>query len=202
MLIRHFFLKTLEEVNNNLRKNDKQNRINFSYEMLFNSVDEDEEYLEETELLNDDGSINENKLNLLLDCIEKIVTTYSPSKKLYIKPVHVDEHLLSIFLYFFYYYKKSSHIFILWPQIITNYYFITTNHHTKYLDDYLLLQTRINLITANHYKVIILLVLIITHNFHDIKTSHTIFLHDYFVITLIYNFYYYKSSQVIIEMTS
>ena len=113
MLIRHFFLKTLEEVNNNLRKNDKQNRINFSYEMLFNFVDEDEEYLEENELLNDDGSINENKLNLHLDCIEKIVTTYSPIKKLYIKPVHVDEHLLSIFLYFFYYYKKSSHIFIL-----------------------------------------------------------------------------------------
>ena len=129
MLIRHFFLKTLEEVNNNLRKNDKQNRINFSYEMLFNSVDEDEEYLEENELLNDDGSINENKLNLHLDCIEKIVTTYSPSKKLYIKPVHVDEHLLSIFLYFFiiaknhhtfsFYDHKSSQIIILLPQIIT-----------------------------------------------------------------------------------
>ena len=81
--------------------------------MLFNFADEDKEYLEENKLLNDYGSFNENKLNLHLDCIEKIVTTYSPSKKLYIKTVHVDEHLLSIFLYFFYYYKKPSPIFIL-----------------------------------------------------------------------------------------
>ena len=98
MLIRHFFLETLEEINNNLRKNDKQYRINFKYEMLFNFADEDKEYLAENELLNDDGNINENKLNLQLDCIEKVVTIYSPSKKLYIKPAHVDEHLLSIFL--------------------------------------------------------------------------------------------------------
>ena len=98
MLIRHFFLETLEEVNNNLRKNHKQYGINFSYEMLFNFADEDKEYLEENKLLNDDESINENKLNLHLDCTEKAVTTYSLSKKLYIKPVHVDEHLLSIFL--------------------------------------------------------------------------------------------------------
>ena len=98
MLIRHFFLETLEEVNNNLRKNDKQYGINFSYEMLFNFADEDKKCLEENKLLNDDESINENKLNLHLDCTEKAVTTYSSTKKLYIKPVHVDEHLLSIFL--------------------------------------------------------------------------------------------------------
>ena len=60
MLIRHFFLETLEEINNNLRKNDKQYRINFRYEMLFNFADEDKEYLEGNEFLNDDGSINEN----------------------------------------------------------------------------------------------------------------------------------------------
>ena len=98
MLIRHFFLETLEKVNNNFRKNDKQYRINFSYKMLFNFADEDKEYLEENELLNDGASINESKLNCKLDYIEKIVTTYSPSKKLYIKPVHVDKHLVSIFL--------------------------------------------------------------------------------------------------------
>ena len=85
--------------------------------MLFNFADEDKEYLEENKLLNDDESINENKLNLHLDCTEKAVTTYSSSKKLYIKPVHVDEHLLSIFLKFF-----------LLLHIITHCYFITTNH--------------------------------------------------------------------------
>ena len=30
MLARHFFLETLEEINNNLRKDNKQYRINFS----------------------------------------------------------------------------------------------------------------------------------------------------------------------------
>ena len=98
MLIRHFFLETLEVVNNDLRKNDKQYRINFSYEMIIQFEEENKEYLIEYDLLNDDGSINENKLNLHLDYIEKIIATYTPSKKLYIKPVHVDEHLLSIFL--------------------------------------------------------------------------------------------------------
>ena len=98
MLIRHFFLETLEEVNNDLRKNDKQYRIDFSYEMIIQFEEENKEYLIEYDLLNDDGSINENKLNLHLDYIEKIIATYTPSKKLYIKPVHVDEHLLSIFL--------------------------------------------------------------------------------------------------------
>ena len=98
MLFRHFFLETLEEVNNDLRKNDKQYRINFSYQMIIQFEEENKEYLIEYDLLNDDGSINENKLNLHLDYIEKIIATYTPSKKLYIKPVRVDEHLLSIFL--------------------------------------------------------------------------------------------------------
>ena len=97
MLIRHFFLETLEEVNNDLRRNDKQYRINFTYEMIIQFEEENKEYLIEHDLLNDDGSINENKLNLHLDYIEEIIATYTKSKKLYIKPVHVDEHLLSIF---------------------------------------------------------------------------------------------------------
>ena len=40
MLIRHFFLETPEEVNNDLRKNDKQYRINFSYEMIIQFEEE------------------------------------------------------------------------------------------------------------------------------------------------------------------
>lgn len=97
MLARHFFLETLEETNNNLRKDNKQYRINFSYNILFSFQDEGNEYLKEYNLYNDDGSINDDKLQTHLDSIEKIVTTYSLSKKLYIKPVHVDEHLLSVF---------------------------------------------------------------------------------------------------------
>ena len=66
--------------------------------MLFQFADEDNEYLKENNLLNDEGSINDNKLQTHLHYVEKILTKYSPSKKLCIKPVRVDEHLLSIFL--------------------------------------------------------------------------------------------------------
>ena len=98
LLIRYFLLESLEEKNNDLRRKNKQYRINFSYELLFQFADEDNEYLKENNLLNDDGSINDNKLQTHLHYVEKPLTKYSPSKKLYIKPVRVDEHLLSIFL--------------------------------------------------------------------------------------------------------
>lgn len=96
--IKHFLLESLEEKNDDLRKNNKQYRIHFSYILLFQFADEDNEYLKENNLLNDGGGINDNKLQTHLHYVEKILTTYSPSKKLYIKPVRVDEHLLSIFL--------------------------------------------------------------------------------------------------------
>ena len=98
LLIKHFFLESLEEKNNDLRKNNNQYRINFSYELLFQFPDEDNEYLKEINLLNDDGSINDNKLQTHLYYVKKLLTKYIPSKKLYRKPVRVDEHLLSIFL--------------------------------------------------------------------------------------------------------
>ena len=79
-MIRHFLLESLEGKNNDLRKNSKQYRINFSYELLFQVADEDEEYLSENNLCNNDRGINNDKLQTHLDNIEKIITTYSTSK--------------------------------------------------------------------------------------------------------------------------
>ena len=45
LLIRHFFLETLEEINNDLRKGNKQYRINFSYVVMFQFEEEDRKYL-------------------------------------------------------------------------------------------------------------------------------------------------------------
>ena len=98
LLIKHFFLESLEEKNNDLRKNNNQYRINFSYELLFQFPDEDNEYLKENNLLDDDASTNDNKLQTHLHYVKKLLTKYSPSKKIYITPARVDEHLLSIFL--------------------------------------------------------------------------------------------------------
>lgn len=66
--------------------------------MIFSFQDEDNKYFKENNLYNTDESINNNKLQSQLDDIEKIITTYSSSKKLYIKPIHVDEDILSAFL--------------------------------------------------------------------------------------------------------
>ena len=98
LVFRHFFLGLLKEVNNDLRKNDKQYRINLSWVRITEFEEEDKEYLKDYNLYNDDDSINNYKLQQQLDLVERIITTYTPSKKLYIKIVHVDEHLLSIFL--------------------------------------------------------------------------------------------------------
>ena len=98
LTFRHFFLELLKEANNDLRKNDKQYRINLIWVRIIEFEEEDKEYLKYSNLYNDDGSINNYKLQQHLNLIEKIITTYTPSKKLYVKIVHVDEHLLSIFL--------------------------------------------------------------------------------------------------------
>lgn len=66
--------------------------------MIFSFQDEDNKYLKENNLYNTDESINNNKLQSQLDDIETIITTYSSSKKLYIKLIHVDEDILSAFL--------------------------------------------------------------------------------------------------------
>lgn len=99
LTIRHFFLESLEEVNNDLRKNNKQYRINLSWERIIEFEEEDKKYLKDYALYNNDDSINNYKLQQHTDLIENIVTTYTPRKKLYIKSVHVDEHMLSIFLW-------------------------------------------------------------------------------------------------------
>ena len=98
LTIRHFFLESLEEVNNDLRKNNKQYRINLSWGRILEFEEEDKKYLKDYALYNDDDSINNYKLQQHTDLNENIVTTYTPRKKLYIKPVHVDEHMLSILL--------------------------------------------------------------------------------------------------------
>lgn len=79
-MIRYFLLEFLEEKNNDLRRKNKQYRINFSYELLFQFADEDNQYLKENNLLNDDGSINDNKLQTHLHYVEKLLTKYSQVK--------------------------------------------------------------------------------------------------------------------------
>ena len=44
LLIRHFLLETVEEINNDLIKNNKPYRVNFGYNMLAHFLNEDDAY--------------------------------------------------------------------------------------------------------------------------------------------------------------
>ena len=98
LLIRHFFLETLDEIDKDLKSNNRDFRINIGPQLLSTFKERDEQYIKNYDLCNLDGSIDNDKLQTHLDYIEKLITSFSNSKKLYIKPEHVDNHLLSVFL--------------------------------------------------------------------------------------------------------
>ena len=97
LLIKHFFLETLDEVNKELRSDNKDYRINIGPHLLCLFKERDKQYIKEYDLCSFDGNIDNNKLQLHLQYIEKIISSFINSKKLYIEPIHVDNHLLSVF---------------------------------------------------------------------------------------------------------
>ena len=77
ILIRHFLLLTINEINNNLDKNNKPYRINFS-DITYNEfVEENKAYYKKNNLYNDDDTPNIDKICNRLDYLKKIVTTFT-----------------------------------------------------------------------------------------------------------------------------
>ena len=98
LLIRHFFLETLDEINKDLKKNNKDFKINIGPQLLSTFKERGEQYVKDYDICNLDGTIDDNKLQSHLEYIEKFITSFTNSKKLYIKPVYVDDNFLSVFL--------------------------------------------------------------------------------------------------------
>ena len=98
LLIRHFFLETLDEINKELKKINKDFRINIGPQLLSAFKERDEQYIKDYGICNLDGTIDNNKLQTHLQYTKKFITSFSNSKKLYIKPVQVDDNLLSVSL--------------------------------------------------------------------------------------------------------
>ena len=98
LLIRHFFLETLDEINKELKKINKDFRINIGPQLLSAFKERDEQYIKDYGICNLDGTIDNNKLQTHLQYTEKFITSFSNSKKLYIKRVQVDDNLLSVSL--------------------------------------------------------------------------------------------------------
>ena len=73
ILIRHFLLETVEEINDDLIENNKPYRINFVDDMFNHFVDENESYLKKKEFYDDDdGTFNDFKLEERLESLDKM----------------------------------------------------------------------------------------------------------------------------------
>ena len=70
--ITHFLLETVEQINNDLIKNNKPYRVSFGDEMLNHFVDQNENYLKRKEFYDDDGTFNNFKLEDCLETLDKM----------------------------------------------------------------------------------------------------------------------------------
>ena len=85
ILIKHFLLVTINEINNDLTKNNKPYRIDFSDNTYNQFVAENVAYYKKNNLYNDGDTPNINKIRNHLDYLNKLVTTFTGSDELYLK---------------------------------------------------------------------------------------------------------------------
>ena len=98
LLIRHFLLETVEEINNNLSKNNKPYRVDFGYNMLAHFLNEDDAYYKRKKLYNDDGTLNEIKLFDRSEYLNKLVRSCSCSNKLVLTIKDMETDLPVLYL--------------------------------------------------------------------------------------------------------
>ena len=96
ILIRHFLLETVEEINNNLIKNKTPIRISYSDKTDNQFVGKNENSFKD--FYNDDGTLNDNKLVNHLDHLKNMITTYTSNNNLHLmsKLLESDLHEIRI----------------------------------------------------------------------------------------------------------
>ena len=98
VLIRHFLLETVEEINNDLIQYNKSYKINFRDDMFNYSVDENEVYLKRKEFYDDDGTFNDFKFEERLETLNKIVRSCTLGYKLFLNPKEIKTDLPVLYL--------------------------------------------------------------------------------------------------------
>ena len=87
LLIRHFLLETIEEINNDLIKNNKPYRVSFWYNILWYKI-----------FYNYDGSLNNYKLLERIEILNKIVRSCSFSNKIFLTIKDMETDLPVLYL--------------------------------------------------------------------------------------------------------
>ena len=97
-LHRHFSIVTINEINNDLAKNNKPYRINFSDYTHNQFVEKNKAYYKKNNLYNDDDTPNIDKICNHLDYLNKLVTFFTDIDKLYLMPENIETDLYEIML--------------------------------------------------------------------------------------------------------
>ena len=97
-LHRHFSIVTINEINNDLAKNNKPYRINFSDNTHNRYVEKNKAYYKKNNLYNDDDTPNIDKICNHLDYLNKLVTFFTDIDKLYLMPENIETDLYEIML--------------------------------------------------------------------------------------------------------
>ena len=87
LLIRHFLLETIEEINNDLIKNNKPYRVSFWYNILWYKI-----------FYNYDRSLNNYKLLERIEILNKIVRSCSFSNKIFLTIKDMETDLPVLYL--------------------------------------------------------------------------------------------------------
>ena len=98
LLMRHFLLETIEEINNDLIKNNKPYRVSFGYNILNHFLNEDDAYYKKNKFYNDDGTLNDYKLSERIETLNKVVRScsFSNNNFLTIKDMETDLPVLHL----------------------------------------------------------------------------------------------------------
>ena len=98
LLIRHFLIETVEEINNDLIKNNKQYSVSFGYDILNHFLNEDDAYYKKNKFYNDDGTLNDYKLLERIEILNKTVRSCSFSINIFLTIKDMENDLPVLYL--------------------------------------------------------------------------------------------------------
>ena len=98
LLIRHFLLVAVKEINYSVSNNNKPYRINYSHETYNQFVNENKAYYKKNNLINDDSTVNILETIKHFDSFHKLIRLFTYDEKLIIMPKLNETNLYELML--------------------------------------------------------------------------------------------------------
>lgn len=95
LLIRHFLIQSVQEINNELSNNNEPYRVSFSKEFYHGFMDENKVFFQKYDHYNEDGTCNSDKSFAELNRLNFLVKKFVHSKEFYLLPeLFEPEHII------------------------------------------------------------------------------------------------------------